>query len=91
MAEYSNLARQSEITTSSIGYRYRPKEAMIDGQNSYWDWDRRYDDYWRTESYWEADLKDANPVIEIKLRQRCLVNKIKLYFGSKVSEEDPNN
>lgn len=89
IAEYRNLARQSEITTSSIGYRYRPKEAMIDGQNSYWDWDNRYDEYWRTESYWEADLKDANPVIEIKLRQRCLVNKIKLYFGSKTDTVDP--
>lgn len=89
MTEYANLAQHAELLTSSEGYRYKPKENMVDGHNSYWDWNDRFEIYNRTGSYWRADSRDATPTIELKLGQRCLVNKINLYFGSKLSEADP--
>lgn len=89
MNEYINLSRRANVTTSSDGYRYWPKENVIDGKNSYWEWDAQYISYWKTESFWEASSGDVNPRVEIKLGQRSFVNKVKLYFGSKVDTEDP--
>lgn len=89
MNEYVNLCRRATISTSSKGYRYWPKENMIDGKSSYWEWDGRYEQYWRTDSFWVPSNNDTGPIVEIKLGQRSLVNKVKLYFGSKYSEEDP--
>ena len=62
---------------------------MIDGSSSYWMWDDKYDMYFKTSSLWKADSLDANPTIELKFGQRCLINKINLYFGTKISEDDP--
>lgn len=89
MAEYVNLARRAEVLTSSQGYRYQPKENMVDGKSSYWDWNYDYSQYSRTESYWEADMRDATPTIELKFGQRCLINKVRLYFGSKYDVDSP--
>lgn len=89
MDEYFNLARHAEILTSSEGFKHRPKENMIDGHNSYWDWDARYENYYTTKSYWRSDSGDANPTVELKFGQRCLVNKVNLYLGAKYHEDDP--
>ena len=91
MSQYVNVARKAIISTSADGFKFQPKTNMIDGDNSYWDWviKTRYNEYHRTESYWEADRADVSPIIELKFGQRCLINKVKLYFGSKLAEDDP--
>lgn len=89
MDQYVNLALSSEVITSSEPYAFAFKEHMIDGHNSYWDWNYNYTSFRQTKSYWQPGDLDKNPLVELKFGKRCLVNKINLFFGYKPNEESP--
>ena len=82
MTEYFNLSKHGDIAASSVYKSWSYPELMIDG-NKFSDDTQQGDG----DEAWIPSKSDTQPWFEIKFKQRCRIDKIKLYLSYDYKDE----
>ena len=82
MTEYFNLSKHGDIAASSVYKSWSYPELMIDG-NKFSDDTQQGDG----DEGWIPSKSDTQPWFEIKFKQRCRIDKIKLYLSYDYADE----